>query len=1036
MGPAVDRAAARRLRHAVHDHILSPPNSRLLDRQLGDTSRTISDFGYSEVELVLCFYLKQLWIADPSGLSAPFFQRLGTPTWRSMKLLEAFLQCMKSNNASDFSLPTETHNAALSAFYNNGLKQTAQWVVNAVMFLSSSFDAAASQQQEQMLELSLTLLSETLSWPWPTPKEFRSVSKTGMSTDLITPDVTFEPIFIQESLLQQLQKIYFLKRRNSSLPQSLFGVLTLLGSYAPQSFASTRTHAQHLHRLVSFCLEVIAQPLLPAGEVTAEQVESDNREKMRVAVLLKTVLCTHAADVLVFLPAWQEVTRGVQGMLAVLYQVNAVLGIHPQDLLRIVNAPALAEDCVELQQAGEEVVCTVVDIISYWCDTPETLRTLGTLPQEVYALSLRTRLQLAAVVLRYSEAASEALWRDLEQRDENEDQWTFEEEQDAIGRLGRVSPGDSCALLLEAFKEVAGALAGARSEAETDYFEEQLYWLVTFIKHFVSDFDCDEVPLAFLELEHNSDYPLLHFMDCVNDMIKQTLSLPGVTISSTVLQSILGYLRKFVTLYLPFRPQLSDDFYVIVAITLASTSQENLPFKSAVEVLQLLLDQTFKHGVGAVNMTVWGEVVNALMDFVQRDHVNGSLQALNDMPVHHWRAFAACVTATYAPCLQTLFSTVLEQLTAVAALPDFADHVKTISNLQRLQALIALARGVCSQEDGAPCLPFAARLLELLPALYRQTRLHEELRGQLLKLLGDVATMLPRMTEAQSLSFLAALLEIIDLTAKAFPADDAALRKHSDFCVKTLSLLFGMLPSIITNSALADCLQWDAGLVRAYVRLLSLLLPQLTLFPLLMKTVFNASLMVCNTVIRGFDMASFEEMQLFLEFMLPSLERFDCEFKTMECLYLVYYHFAEARRGAIAFNQDPNVGLVSFIQNNPAVTERVFVASYKQIISPKTGCITKEGLETRASNLMLILIVTQREAIQAYFAQRYASILQKEPNLLAGVLSDKYVSGYTERHVRWSYNKVFLRFIQTIQKYEEAVSVLRVCQTKSGVTHN
>ena len=75
------------------------------------------------------------------------------------------------------------------------------------MFLSSSFAAAASQQQEQMLELSLTLLSETLSWPWPTPKEFRSVSKTGMSTDLITPDVTFEPIFIQESLLQQLQKM-------------------------------------------------------------------------------------------------------------------------------------------------------------------------------------------------------------------------------------------------------------------------------------------------------------------------------------------------------------------------------------------------------------------------------------------------------------------------------------------------------------------------------------------------------------------------------------------------------------------------------------------------------------------------------------------------------------------------------------------------------------------------------------------------------------------------------------------------------------
>lgn len=180
----------------------------------------------------------------------------------------------------------------------------------------------------------------------------------------------------------------------------------------------------------------------------------------------------------------------------------------------MVNAPALAEDCVELQQACEEVICTVVDIIAYWCDAPDALRTLGALPQEVYALSLRTRLQQAAVVLRYSEAASAALWRELEQRDENEDQWTFEEEQNTIGRLGRVSPGASCALLLEAFKEIVGALQGARSEAETDYCEEQLYWLVTYIKHFVSDFDSDEVPLAFLELEQNPDYPLLRFMDC------------------------------------------------------------------------------------------------------------------------------------------------------------------------------------------------------------------------------------------------------------------------------------------------------------------------------------------------------------------------------------------------------------------------------------------------------------------------------------------------------------------------------------------
>lgn len=142
----------------------------------------------------------------------------------------------------------------------------------------------------------------------------------------------------------------------------------------------------------------------------------------------------------------------------------------------------------------------------------------------------------------------------------------------------------------------------------------------------------------------------------------------------------------------------------------------------------------------------------------------------------------------------------------------------------------------------------------------------------------------------------------------------------------------------------------------------------------------------------------------------------------MECLYLIYFHYAEASRGAIPFNQDPNVGLVSYLRANPAVTEHVFIASYKQILSPKTGCITKEGLETRASNLMLILIVTQCEGIRNYFMQCYASVLSQEPNLLSGIFNEKYLANYTERHVRWSYNKVFLHFIETIQRVTEAQS--------------
>ena len=98
---------------------------RLLHQQLGDTNRSISDFGYSEVELVLCFFLKQMWISHASDLSVLFFQRLGSSSWRSMKLLEAFIQCMKCNNASDFSLSTDMHKASLNAYYNNGFKQVA-----------------------------------------------------------------------------------------------------------------------------------------------------------------------------------------------------------------------------------------------------------------------------------------------------------------------------------------------------------------------------------------------------------------------------------------------------------------------------------------------------------------------------------------------------------------------------------------------------------------------------------------------------------------------------------------------------------------------------------------------------------------------------------------------------------------------------------------------------------------------------------------------------------------------------------------------
>ena len=72
--------------------------------------------------------------------------------------------------------------------------------------------------------------------------------------------------------------------------------------------------------------------------------------------------------------------------------------------------------------------------------------------------------------------------------------------------------------------------------------------------------------------------------------------------------------------------------------------------------------------------------------------------------------------------------------------------------------------------------------------------------------------------------------------------------------------------------------------------------------------------------------------------------------------------------------------------------------------------------------LLLILIVTQCEGIRNYFMQCYASVLSQEPNLLSGIFNEKYLANYTERHVRWSYNKVFLHFIETIQRVTEAQS--------------
>ena len=52
-----------------------------------------------------------------------------------------------------------------------------------------------------------------------------------------------------------------------------------------------------------------------------------------------------------------------------------------------------------------------------------------------------------------------------------------------------------------------------RSEEESDLLQEQAYWVLVYVKHFISDFDCDEVPMAFTSITTDSQYPLLLFLD-------------------------------------------------------------------------------------------------------------------------------------------------------------------------------------------------------------------------------------------------------------------------------------------------------------------------------------------------------------------------------------------------------------------------------------------------------------------------------------------------------------------------------------------
>ena len=105
------------------------------------------------------------------------------------------------------------------------------------------------------------------------------------------------------------------------------------------------------------------------------------------------------------------------------------------------------------------------------------------------------------------------------------------------------------------------------------------------------------------------------------------------------------------------------------------------------------------------------------------------------------------------------------------------------------------------------------------------------------------------------------------------------------------------------------------------------------------------------------------------------------------------------------------------------VIEKVFTVTFNALFSPKTGMATKEGVDQRTSNLFLVLIACARNDIERIFRQYYQELLVQHPTLLDGILNEKSLMGYKERHIRYNYNRSFTHFYQVVQQYNENKSI-------------
>ena len=227
-------------------------------------------------------------------------------------------------------------------------------------------------------------------------------------------------------------------------------------------------------------------------------------------------------------------------------------------------------------------------------------------------------------------------------------------------------------------------------------------------------------------------------------------------------------------------------------------------------------------------------------------------------------------------CVRTILSILLDHLRSLCTIPNFDSFVASTKQKEQVQAVLSLIRGVCSLENpNIVCISFYSEILPFLSILFQRARAYEEIRMSILHILNEEASVLSSMSEEANLQYGQTLLTIITESIRALPGDEIQIKKASDSIVKTLSLLFKILCNASTNTVLNDSFMWNTSLMAGYLKLLSAVSSQLTFFPLLMKTIFETSLMLCGACIQGMDIQSFNDIEVFFSFMVTSLDRYE-----------------------------------------------------------------------------------------------------------------------------------------------------------------